>query len=272
TEPPLHSSDSSSLGLSVTAPLSINNDSLGLDMQAPISSRDGKLALTVAAPLTVAEGINALAVATGNGIGLNETNTHLQAKLVAPLGFDTNGNIKLSVAGGMRLNNNTLILDLNDPFEAQGQLRLRVGSGTLYVDSSSHNLTIRCLRGLYVTTSNNHNALEANIKLTKGLVYDGNAIAVNVGKGLEYSPTGTTEKPIQTKIGLGMEYDTEGAMMTKLGSGLSFDNSGAIVVGNKNDDRLTLWTTPDPSPNCQIYSEKDAKLTLVLTKCGSLAG
>nr|6STT_A Chain A, Fiber [Human adenovirus 29]6STT_B Chain B, Fiber [Human adenovirus 29]6STV_A Chain A, Fiber [Human adenovirus 29]6STV_B Chain B, Fiber [Human adenovirus 29] len=32
---------------------------------------------------------------------------------------------------------------------------------------------------------------------------------------------------------------------------------------------LTLWTTLDPSPNCKIDIEKDSKLTLVLTKCGS---
>nr|WAO97423.1 fiber [Human mastadenovirus C] len=270
TEAPLHASDSSSLGLSVTAPLSISSDSLGLDLQAPIISENGKLGLRVTGPLTVASSIDALTVATGSGIGL-DSNTRLQAKLVAPLGFDTNGNIKLSTSGGMRLNNGTLILDVNYPFEAQGQLSLRVGSGPLYVDSNTHNLTARCLRGLYITSSNNQTGLEANIKLTKGLMFDGNAIAVNVSKGLEYSTTETAQgvNPIQTKIGLGMEYDTDGAIKPRLGSGLSFDNSGAIVVGNKYDDTLTLWTTPDPSPNCQINSEKDAKLTLVLTKCGS---
>nr|6HCN_A Chain A, Fiber protein [Human adenovirus 5]6HCN_C Chain C, Fiber protein [Human adenovirus 5] len=35
------------------------------------------------------------------------------------------------------------------------------------------------------------------------------------------------------------------------------------------NDKLTLWTTPAPSPNCRLNAEKDAKLTLVLTKCGS---
>nr|7OP2_A Chain A, Fiber [Chimpanzee adenovirus Y25]7OP2_B Chain B, Fiber [Chimpanzee adenovirus Y25]7OP2_C Chain C, Fiber [Chimpanzee adenovirus Y25]7OP2_D Chain D, Fiber [Chimpanzee adenovirus Y25]7OP2_E Chain E, Fiber [Chimpanzee adenovirus Y25]7OP2_F Chain F, Fiber [Chimpanzee adenovirus Y25]7OP2_G Chain G, Fiber [Chimpanzee adenovirus Y25]7OP2_H Chain H, Fiber [Chimpanzee adenovirus Y25]7OP2_I Chain I, Fiber [Chimpanzee adenovirus Y25]7OP2_J Chain J, Fiber [Chimpanzee adenovirus Y25]7OP2_K len=33
--------------------------------------------------------------------------------------------------------------------------------------------------------------------------------------------------------------------------------------------KLTLWTTPDPSPNCQLLSDRDAKFTLCLTKCGS---
>nr|1UXB_A Chain A, FIBER PROTEIN [Human adenovirus 19]1UXB_B Chain B, FIBER PROTEIN [Human adenovirus 19]1UXB_C Chain C, FIBER PROTEIN [Human adenovirus 19] len=44
---------------------------------------------------------------------------------------------------------------------------------------------------------------------------------------------------------------------------------GAMGSWNPKYDTRTLWTTPDTSPNCTIAQDKDSKLTLVLTKCGS---
>ncbi|AAS10456.1 fiber [Simian adenovirus 24] len=208
------------------APLSFSNNTISLNMDTPLYTKDGKLSLQVSPPLNILKStiLNTLAVAYGSGLGLSG-GTALAVQLASPLTFDEKGNIKINLA-----------------------------SGPLTVDASR--LSINCKRGVTVTTSGD--AIESNISWPKGIRFEGNGIAANIGRGLEFGTTST-------------ETDVTDAypIQVKLGTGLTFDSTGAIVAWNKEDDKLTLWTTADPSPNCKIYSEKDAKLTLCLTKCGS---
>lgn len=270
TSGPLTTTDSSTLTITASPPLTTATGSLGIDLKEPIYTQNGKLGLKYGAPLHVTDDLNTLTVATGPGVTIN--NTSLQTKVTGALGFDSQGNMQLNVAGGLRIDsqNRRLILDVSYPFDAQNQLNLRLGQGPLFINSA-HDLDINYNKGLYLfTASNNSKKLEVNLSTTKGLMFDATAIAINAGDGLEFgSPNATNTNPLKTKIGHGLEFDSNKAMVPKLGTGLSFDSTGAITVGNKNNDKLTLWTTPAPSPNCRLNAEKDAKLTLVLTKCGS---
>ncbi|CBF14224.1 unnamed protein product [Simian adenovirus 40] len=230
TSAPLTAADSSTLTVSSTPPISVSSGSLGLDMEDPMYTHDGKLGIRIGGPLRVVDSLHTLTVVTGNGLTVD--NNALQTRVTGALGYDTSGNLQLRAAGGMRIDaNGQLILDVAYPFDAQNNLSLRLGQGPLYVNTD-HNLDLNCNRGLTTTTTNN-------------------------------------TKKLETKISSGLDYDTNGAVIIKLGTGLSFDNTGALTVGNTGDDKLTLWTTPDPSPNCRIHSDKDCKFTLVLTKCGS---
>ncbi len=230
TSAPLTAADSSTLTVGTTPPISVSSGSLGLDMEDPMYTHDGKLGIRIGGPLQVVDSLHTLTVVTGNGITV--ANNALQTKVAGALGYDSSGNLELRAAGGMRINTGgQLILDVAYPFDAQNNLSLRLGQGPLYVNTN-HNLDLNCNRGLTTTTSSNTTKLE-------------------------------------TKIDSGLDYNANGAIIAKLGTGLTFDNTGAITVGNTGDDKLTLWTTPDPSPNCRIHADKDCKFTLVLTKCGS---
>ncbi|AFS50257.1 fiber [Human mastadenovirus C] len=270
TSAPLSGSDSDTLTVTASPPLTTAMGSLGINMEDPIYVNNGKIGIKISGPLQVAQNSDTLTVVTGPGVTVEQNS--LRTKVAGAIGYDSSNNMEIKTGGGMRINNNLLILDVDYPFDAQTKLRLKLGQGPLYINAS-HNLDINYNRGLYLfNASNNTKKLEVSIKKSSGLNFDNTAIAINAGKGLEFD-TNTSESPdinpIKTKIGSGIDYNENGAMITKLGAGLSFDNSGAITIGNKNDDKLTLWTTPDPSPNCRIHSDNDCKFTLVLTKCGS---
>ncbi len=270
TSGPLSATDNNTLTITTSPPITTTNGSLGVNMENPLYNSNGKLGLRVAGPLQVTNDSHALTVGTGQGVAID--NNALHTKVTGAIGYDTSGNMELKTGGGVRVDsvNRRLILDVDYPFDAQSQLRLKLGQGPLYVNSSTHNLDLNYNKGLHLFTTGNSKKLEVNLKTTKGLIFDTDAVAINAAQGLEFgNDTSTNTNPLKTKLGLGLDYDSNGGMIPKLGTGLSFDTTGAITVGNKSDDKLTLWTTPDPSPNCQIYSEKDAKLTLVLTKCGS---
>nr|ABW96141.1 chimeric protein 11F.Her2:7 [synthetic construct] len=239
TSGPLTTTDSSTLTITASPPLTTATGSLGIDLKEPIYTQNGKLGLKYGAPLHVTDDLNTLTVATGPGVTIN--NTSLQTKVTGALGFDSQGNMQLNVAGGLRIDsqNRRLILDVSYPFDAQNQLNLRLGQGPLFINSA-HNLDINYNKGLYLfTASNNSKKLEVNLSTAKGLMFDATAIAINAGDGLEFgSPNAPNTNPLKTKIGHGLEFDSNKAMVPKLGTGLSFDSTGAITVGNKNNDKI----------------------------------
>ena len=174
----------------------------------------------------------------------------LSLKLADPITI-TNGDVSLKVGGGLTVEQQTgklsvnpdaplqvasdkLQLALAPPFEVKdGKLSLKAGNGLKVIDES-----ISSLQGLL------------------------NTLVVLTGRGI-----GTEElkdKNDETKtIGVGLR------VRLGEGGGLTFDEKGDLVAWNVKHDIRTLWTTPDTSPNCKIDQEKDSKLTLVLTKCGS---
>lgn len=173
----------------------------------------------------------------------------LSLKLADPIAI-TNGDVSLKVGGGLTVEQQTgnlsvnpdaplqvasdkLQLALAPPFEVRdGKLALKAGNGLKVLDKSITGLT-----GLLDTL----------------VVLTGRGIGTEELK----NDDGVTIKGVGLRVRLGDD------------GGLTFDKKGDLVAWNKKDDRRTLWTTPDTSPNCKMSTEKDSKLTLTLTKCGS---
>lgn len=231
------------LTLLTADPLMVSSNGLGISVTSPITVINGSLALSTTAPLnstgstlslSVANPLtisgNTLTVSTGNG--LQVSGSQLVTRIGDGLTFD-NGVMKVNVAGGMRTSGGRIILDVDYPFDASNNLSLRRGLGLIYNQSTNWNLT-------------------TDISTEKGLMFSGNKIALNAGQGLTFN---------------------NGQLRVKLGAGLTFDSNNNIALGSSSStpyDPLTLWTTPDPPPNCSLIQELDAKLTLCLTKNGSI--
>ena len=142
------------------------------------------------------------------------------------------GNLSVNPDAPLQVASDKLQLALAPPFEVRdGKLALKAGNGLKVIDKS-----ITDLPGLIDT------------------------LAVLTGRGIgteELKNENGTNKGVGLRVRLGD------------GGGLTFDEKGDLVAWNKKHDIRTLWTTLDPSPNCKIDVDKDSKLTLVLTKCGS---
>ncbi|AAL35536.1 pIV [Simian adenovirus 25] len=233
----------------------------------------GVLSLRLADPVTTKNG--EITLKLGEGVDLDSSGkliSNTATKAAAPLSFSNNtislnmdhpfytkdGKLSLQVSPPLNILRtsilNTLALGFGSGLGLRGSaLAVQLVSPLTFDTDGNIKLTLD--RGLHVTTGD---AIESNISWAKGLKFEDGAIATNIGNGLEFGSS-------STETGVDDAYPIQ----VKLGSGLSFDSTGAIMAGNKEDDKLTLWTTPDPSPNCQILAENDAKLTLCLTKCGS---
>lgn len=204
---------------------------------------------------------------------------------VYPYGYARNQNIPfltppfVSSDGFQNFPPGVLSLKLADPIAiTNGNVSLKVGGG-LTVEQDSGNLKVNPKAPLQVATDN-----QLEISLADPFEIKNKKLSLKVGHGLK-----VIDENISTLQGLlgnlvvltGMGIGTEelkkddkivgSAVNVRLGQdgGLTFDKKGDLVAWNKENDRRTLWTTPDPSPNCKVSEEKDSKLTLVLTKCGS---
>ncbi len=239
---PLVVNSSNALTLSASDPLTVNSNSLGLNITSPITLINGSLALATSPPLDTTGSTLNLSVAAplsvsqnaltvSTGNGLQVSGSQLVTRIGDGLRFD-NGVIKAYVAGGMRLSGGKIILDVNYPFDATTNLSLRRGSGLIYNESTNWNLT-------------------TDISTEKGLTFSGNQIAINAGPGLTFN-----NRKLQVKLGAGLTFDSN-------------DNIALNSIATPYDP-LTLWTTPDPPPNCTLRQELDAKLTLCLTKNESI--
>ncbi|AAX70963.1 fiber [Human adenovirus 46] len=204
---------------------------------------------------------------------------------VYPYGYARNQNIPfltppfVSSDGFQNFPPGVLSLKLADPIAiTNGDVSLKVGGG-LTVEKDSGNLKVNPKAPLQVTTDK-----QLEIALAYPFEVSNGKLGIKAGHGLKVIDkiagleglAGTLV--VLTGKGIGTENleNSDGSSrgvginvrLAKDG-GLSFDKKGDLVAWNKHDDRRTLWTTPDPSPNCTIDQERDSKLTLVLTKCGS---
>lgn len=165
----------------------------------------------------------------------------LSLKLADPIAI-TNGDVSLKVGGGLTLQDGTgkLTIDTKTPLQvANNKLELAFDA-PLYEKNGK--LALKTGHGLAVLTK------DIGIPELIG------SLVILTGKGIG---TGTVAGGGTIDVRLGDD------------GGLSFDKKGDLVAWNKKNDRRTLWTTPDPSPNCRVSEDKDSKLTLILTKCGS---
>ncbi|AFK92273.1 fiber [Human adenovirus 20] len=173
----------------------------------------------------------------------------LSLKLADPIAI-VNGNVSLKVGGGITVEQDSgqLIANPKAPLQvANDKLEL---SYAYPFETSANKLSLKVGQGLKVLDEKDSGGLQ-NL-LGKLVVLTGKGIGVEELKN-----------PDNTNRGVGINV--------RLGKngGLSFNKNGKLVAWNKHNDTRTLWTTPDPSPNCKIEEVKDSKLTLVLTKCGS---
>lgn len=198
---------------------------------------------------------------------------------VYPYGYARNQNIPfltppfVSSDGFKNFPPGVLSLKLADPITiTNGNVSLKVGGG-LTLQEGSGNLTVNTEPPLQLTNNRLGIALDAPFDVIGG------KLTLLAGHGLSIITKETSTLPglvntlvVLTGKGIGTDTsDNGGSIRVRVGEGggLSFDKDGNLVAWNKDDDRRTLWTTPDPSPNCKIDQDKDSKLTLVLTKCGS---
>ena len=173
----------------------------------------------------------------------------LSLKLANPITI-TNGDVSLKVGGGLTVEQDSgkLQVDAQPPLQVANDNKLQLAYAPPF-DVKDNKLSLKVGHGLKV--------IDESISTLAGLI---NYLVVLTGKGI-----GTEElKDANDKV-------VGSAVNVRLGKdgGLSFDKKGDLVAWNKHDDRRTLWTTPDPSPNCKVSEAKDSKLTLILTKCGS---
>lgn len=196
---------------------------------------------------------------------------------VYPYGYARNQNIPfltppfVSSDGFQNFPPGVLSLKLADPITiVNGDVSLKVGGGLTLQDGS---LTVDPRAPLQVVNSKLELALAAPFEVKN------NKLSLLAGHGLSVITEETSTLPglvntlvVLTGNGIGTDKTEKGgSICVRLGKGggLSFDEEGDLVAFNKKEDMRTLWTTPDPSPNCTIAEAKDSKLTLVLTKCGS---
>ena len=172
----------------------------------------------------------------------------LSLKLADPITI-TNGDVSLKVGGGLTVEKESgkLSVDPKTPLQVASDNKLELSYNAPF-KVENDKLSLDVGHGLKVIGN--------EISSLPGLV---NKLVVLTGKGI-----GTEELKEQNSdkvIGVGINVRARG--------GLTFDKEGYLVAWNIEDDRRTLWTSLDPSPNCTINEELDSKLTLVLTKCGS---
>lgn len=205
---------------------------------------------------------------------------------VYPYGYARNQNIPfltppfVSSDGFQNFPPGVLSLKLADPIAiSNGNVSLKVGGG-LTVEKESGDLKVNAKAPLQVATDK-----QLEIALADPFEVSNGKLSIKAGHGLKVIDNSISgleglvgKLVVLTGQGIGTEnlLNNDGTsrgvgINVRLGKdgGLSFDKKGDLVAWNKKDDRRTLWTTPDPSPNCSISEERDSKLTLVLTKCGS---
>lgn len=205
---------------------------------------------------------------------------------VYPYGYARNQNIPflappfVSSDGFQNFPPGVLSLKLADPIAIDnGNVSLKVGGG-LVVEQDSGNLSVNPKPPLQVGTDK-----KLELALAPPFDVKDNKLALLVGDGLKVIDRSISDLPgllnylvVLTGKGIGNEElkNDDGSnkgvgLCVRIGEGggLTFDDKGYLVAWNKKHDIRTLWTTLDPSPNCKIDIEKDSKLTLVLTKCGS---
>ncbi|ATU83143.1 fiber [Human mastadenovirus D] len=205
---------------------------------------------------------------------------------VYPYGYARNQNIPfltppfVSSDGFQNFPPGVLSLKLANPITiANGNVSLKVGGGLTLQDVTG-DLTVNAKTPLQV-------ADDKKLELAYGEPFEikNGKLAIKTGHGLKVINEEISTLPglaghlvVLTGVGIGTETLKDkddkvigSAVNVRLGKdgGLDFNKKGDLVAWNRDNDRRTLWTTPDPSPNCKVSEAKDSKLTLVLTKCGS---
>lgn len=266
------------LSLTASSPLSLQNNILSLPIGDTLEVVNGKLQSSLAATNPLELDGNTLRLNIGNTLQVqnNALQTSLQAQ--SPLTI-SNNTLQLAVGTGLAISsNNTLQTNLR----ANGPITI---SGNTFSLSLAPSSGLRNRSGLQVQTG-------WGLKIANN-----NDVTLDFRNPLFMTTSGEQAGQLGVKIGSGLQLDNSGNIQTQLGNGLSINNNaiainagGGLTISNNTlqvatgtgltilDGLLTatgvsltqtLWTTPDPSPNCNIEGELDAKFVLALTTTGT---
>ncbi|AGK27189.1 IV-2 [Simian mastadenovirus C] len=247
------------LKLLFSNPLYLQNNFLSVAVDKPLAmASTGAIALQWAPPLQV--GTGGLTVATVEPLTVTNGNLNINTK--RPLVIE-DSSLYLAFRPPLRLFNSDPELGVNfiPPITIRDDgLALNTGEGlTLVRDRLSVNL------GKDLQFVDNTVSLALSTALP--LQYT-DQLRLNIGQGLRYNPT-SKKLDVDLNQNKGLNWE-DNKVITKLGYGLQFDSAGNISVIPPSVTPHTLWTTADPSPNCSVYTDLDAKLWLSLVKCNGM--
>lgn len=289
--------DNETLTLRLQRPLLTDiNNALTLSTEAPLSTTTGSLRLNSVAPLGIAK--NALRVLFSSPLYLQ--NDFLTLAVEQPLATTSGGKLALQVTQPFKIEKNALSLDTASPLSVQNNsLTVSVTPPLKIFDTSlgvvckpplttnESALSLNTGNGLTVNDSTLQVNIGSGLQFSNGaitaigtaitaqppLVYSNNELSINIGGGLRYS---SVYKSIAIKNDpfKGLDIDYYGFLVPKLGNGLRFNTSNGnidVVFPSPPEPQPdTLWTSPDPSANCTLFEELDAKVWLSLVKTGSM--
>ncbi|AUG71626.1 long fiber [Rhesus adenovirus 59] len=285
TTTPFFINQQNELALSTDAPLQVTAGSLRLQSAAPLGIAEQTLRLLFSNPLFLQDNFLTLAIerplaitSSGNlTVQLNppfqSTSTGLALSLSNPLTI-SNGTLAMSIKRPFIIDDNKLYMDFRPPLRLfnsepqlgvhfnppitvqQGGLALNTGDGLqVYLNK----LTLNIGRDLQYENG----SLVVKLTPAPPLQYT-TQLQLNMGAGLHLGATKQLTLDVDTNRGLTWNNNK---LAVNLGDGLQFNSYGQIIPTVKKD---TLWTTADPSPNCSIYKDLDAKLWLSLVKSGGM--
>nr|WRQ19859.1 MAG: fiber protein [unidentified adenovirus] len=283
--PPLSANSSNALALNLGQGLAINNvgelENTALNSYTfanpLVTDAQNQVSLTTENPISTTGGN--LSLLKSNQFGVDSQGALTHTTPFPPLEFDTSGALQLKTAFPLQVETTTRSLGLKigtglavdadnslyvTPASGGGganvtaappltlnndQLALTIGNG-LKLDNDT--LVLNRGPGLYFATG------QLSIDIGDGLTYNGNQVRCKPGTGLELGAT--TIKIAQPITPLTFSGDR---LFLDTGFGLT-QLSGKLVL--EYGGHYTLWTTPDPSPNCQIGGTTlNTKLWLALT-------
>ena len=247
------------LRLLFSKPLYLQNDFLALGIERPLAiAAAGTLALQLTPPLNTND--DGLTLSTVEPLTVKNGNLGLQ--ISRPLVVQ-NSSLSLAITPPLRLFNSDPVLGLGFTFPlavTDNLLSLNMGDG---VKLTYNKLTANLGRDLQFENG----AIAVTLTVESPLQYT-NKLQLNIGAGLRYN--GASRKlDVNINQNKGLTWDND-AVIPKLGSGLQFDPNGNIAVIPETVKPQTLWTTADPSPNCSVYQDLDARLWLALVKSGDM--
>lgn len=248
--------------LQATAPLQLQNNNLTLNVGNGLQIENNSLQTSLRAQgaLSITDNVITLQV----GTGLRIVNNVLQSNLTASSPITISGaNIALTLASSSGLRNQSGLqvkAGWGLKIATNNDLTLNFKAPLLMTETGqdSGKLTVKTGDGILINSSG---ALQANIG--SGLTFNNSQIAANLGNGLTLN-----NNQIAANLGNGLTFNNN-AIQVSIGNGLVFNN-GVLTATNASDSIPSLWTTPDPSPNCQVFQSRDSKLTLTLSKCGAM--
>lgn len=233
------------LTVAIERPLAVTNAGhLTLQVSPPLQNTESALTLSTAAPITVANGVLTLSIAKPLMVTNNSLFLHFRAPLHL---FNSDPELGVNCNPPITVTDNALALSLGQGLELlRDRLTLKLGKNLQFENQ----------------------AVSVSLSTDAPLQY-GNTLRLNIGTGLTLSANSPRQLTVDADTGKGLTWNNN-KLAVNLGDGLQFNSQGQIIPVSPRIRSDTLWTTADPSPNCTVYQSFDCRLWLSLVKCGGM--